>query len=282
MAWLSRRGALAIFTLLAVTVPLGCASPAGSIRPLPGPPAKVLIVPGHALRALLIHDRHLTGAFAGRTTYVIGPGASQPTALRLSGAVQPTALYTSFAAFAADVAAGRLRSPVHTVLYDVEKWAATPTIEQQHPRQYMLRFSELARAHGLFPILAPARDLVLVPGGICVKRRGESLSSAYLRCGLAGADADAAALVVQSQIDQSDVALFHRFLAGAARQARAGNPRIAVLAQLATAPLGQPASLAQLVAAARSAAGLVQGFSLDMRTADMAIADALLWSFKRG
>src|SRR5256885_16721562 len=93
----------------------------------------------------------------------------------------------------------------HAVLYDIEKWGATPCAGQQKPHAYMVRFSELARAHGLLPILAPARDLALVPGGACEKRTGENLNEAYIRCGLAGADAHAAALVVQSQVNQNDV-----------------------------------------------------------------------------
>jgi hypothetical protein len=55
---------------------------------------------------------------------------------------------------------------------------------------------------------------------------------------------------------------------------------VAVLAQLATAPLGRPASLAQLVAAARSVNGLVQGFSLNIRVTDVPMADSLLRSFR--
>jgi hypothetical protein len=145
----------------------------------------------------------------------------------------------------------------------------------------MVRFSMLARAHGLFPILAPARDLVLVPGASCVKRAGENLSEAYIRCGLAGADAGAGALVVQSQVNQSDVPAFRSFLYLAATQARAADQRVAVLAQLATAPLGQAASLAQLVAAARSVGGFVQGFSLTARMTDVSLATGLLWSFDK-
>lgn len=157
----------------------------------------------------------------------------------------------------------------------------TPLAEQEDPRLYMARFSQLAREHGLLPILAPARDLVLVPGASCVKRTGENLSQAYIRCGLASADTQASALVVQSQVDQSDVAEFHRFLSLAVRQARAANPHVTVLAQLATAPLGQVASVDQIAAAARSVRALVQGFSLNARVSDIPVVRDLLWSFGR-
>jgi hypothetical protein len=245
-----------------------------------GPPARILVVKDYALRAVLAQDKQLARTFAGRTTYVAAPNGSRSGIPQLAGTVEATAIFTSYAAFAADIAAGRLPRSDHAVLYDIEKWGATPVAEQRNPKAYMLMFSQLARAHGLLPILAPGRDLVLVRGGLCTKRRGENLSEAYLRCDLARADAQAAALVVQAQVNQSDVPAFHNFLVQAVRQARAGNPRVAVLAQLATAPLGHPASLAQLVAAARSVNGLVQGFSLNIRVTDVPMADSLLRSFR--
>lgn len=245
-----------------------------------GPPARILVVKDYALRAVLAQDKQLARTFAGRTTYVAAPTGSRSGVPQLAGTVKATAIFTSYAAFAADVAAGRLPRYDHAVLYDIEKWAATPLAEQRNPKAYMMMFSELARAHGLLPILAPGRDLALVPGAACGKRGSENLSEAYIRCDLAGADAHAAALVVQAQVNQFDVRTFHHFLVQAVRQARAGNPGVAVLAQLATAPLGRPASLAQLVAAARSVNGLVQGFSLNIRVTDVQMADSLLRSFK--
>ena len=276
----SRLGTLACLAFVALALPIGCGSP----RPVPhmeGPPARILMVKDAILRAALAQDKTLARTFVRRTTYVIAANGSQPAVPRLAGAVEPTATYASYAAFAADVAAGRLRRSDRAVLYDIEKWGLTPLPEQQNPQAYMVRFSMLARAHGLLPILAPARDLVLVHGAVCAKRLGETLSQAYLRCGLAGADARAGALVVQSQVNQFDVPMFREFLALAARQARAGNSGVAVLAQHATAPLGRPASLAQLVAAAQSVDGFVQGFSLNVRMSDISTADSLLRSFRR-
>jgi hypothetical protein len=245
-----------------------------------GPPAPILMVKDYALRAVLAQDKQLAGTFTGRTTYVAAPIWPRSVVPELAGTVEATAIFTSYAKFAEDVAAGRLPRSDHAVLYDIEKWGATPWAEQQDPRAYMLKFSRLARAHGLLPILAPGRDLVLVHGAACQKRGSENLSEAYIRCDLAGADAHAAALVVQTQVNQSDVRAFRGFLMQAVRQARAGNPGVAVLAQLATAPLGRPASLAELVAAARSVNGLVQGFSLNIRVTDIPMADSLLRSFR--
>jgi hypothetical protein len=250
-----------------------------------GPPAPIIVLRSSILHSVLAEHGELAGTFAGRMTYLVapaaGPGQAGTLTDSLAGTVRNTYIYKSYAAFASDLAAGRLPGTVHAVLYDIEKWPATPLGEQQHPQAYLRRFSALARAHGLLPILAPARDLALVPGGTCARRGGENLSEAYIRCGLAGADQGAAALVVQSQAEEFSVPAFRHFVAAVARQARAGNPRIAVLAQLATAPLGRPASVPQLVSAARSVHPLVDGFSLTARNVDTETTAGLLWAFSR-
>jgi hypothetical protein len=253
------------------------------VREGTGPPAPIIVLRSSILHSVLAEHGELAGTFAGRMTYLVAPaaGSGQAPAGSLAGTVRNTYIYKSYAAFAADVAAGRLPATVHAVLYDIEKWPATPLDEQRSPQVYLRRFSTLARAHGLLPILAPARDLALVPGGSCAKRGSENLSEAYLRCGLAGADQGAAALVVQSQAEEFNVTAFRHFVAAVARQARAGNPRVAVLAQLATAPLGQPASVPQLVSAARSVHQLVDGFSLTARNVDTETTAGLLWAFSR-
>jgi hypothetical protein len=245
-----------------------------------GPPARILIVNGSVLRAIVASYGHLSRAFAPRTTYAAQfAGSAQPVP-RVPGIVEPTAVFKSYAAFARALAAGTLPRTVHAVLYDPEKWPGTPLAEQRDPRAYMVRFSQLARAHDLAPILAPARDLVLVPGAACAKRRGENLSRAYIRCRLATGDAGAAVFVVQSQLDELTVPAFRHLLAVAAQQARTVNPHVAVVAQLATAPDGLVAAAGQLVAAARSVAGMVQGFSLNARTSDLQAAASVLGSLR--
>jgi hypothetical protein len=86
-------------------------------------------------------------------------------------------------------------------------------------------------------------------------------------------------LVVQSQIDEFNVAAFRNFLSQASRQARASNPSVAVVAQLATAPNGQSVTTARLVNAARSVSEMVQSFSLNARTSDVHTAAGVLQSF---
>jgi hypothetical protein len=267
---------------LLATVLLSCQACSPGPEVLTAPAGQIMLVKASVLEAVLVRSDHLAHTFGGRVVYVTtpAPATSQAEIPRLAGAVQPTYIYKSFAAFAADVAAGRLPGSIRAVMYDIEKWAGTPVAEQRDPRAYMLRFTALAREHGLLPILAPARDLALVPGGTCAKRPGENLSQAYLRCGLAGAVRHAAALIVQGQVNEFDVTAYRRFIAAAAAQARASDPHVAVLAQLATAPLGQPATAAQLVAAARSVARLVQGFSLTARPGDVQTSAELLGALR--
>ena len=274
------RGWVAALAGLSAALLLGCDAGGGTPGHLAGPPAQILILNGSVLRALVSKNGQLSRTFAFRRTYVGGPARSRPPVPRLPGIVEPTAIYKSYAAFARDLASGPLPRTVRAVMYDPEKWPGTPLAEQRDPRAFMLRFSRLARARGLVPILAPARDLVLVPGAACPKRPGENLTRAYLRCGLATADAHAAVLVVQSQLDELSVPAFRHFLAVAGQQARAGNPHVAVIAQLATAPDGQTATAGQLVAAARSVSAMVQGFSLNARLVDLQTATIVLSSFR--
>lgn len=274
----NRIAALGALGLLTVGLLSGCGSgPAGLLA---GPPARILVLSGSILGPVLAQNKDLTKGFAERLTYVTAPATSRQSVPQVAGTVVPTAIYTSFATFASDLAAGNVRKSARAIMYDPEKWAATPIGEQRNPRAYMIRFSKAARAHGFVPILAPARDLVLVPGASCVKHAGENLTQAYIRCGLATADTRAGALVVQSQADEFNVPVFRRFIAVAARQARRADPRVAVLAQLATAPLGQEASAEQLVSAAWSVSGLVQGFSLAARAKDIQTVEEFLRSLK--
>jgi hypothetical protein len=270
------RATAIVLALLVLTCRLDFGTTKGAVIPLHGFGAKILIVKNYALRAMLAQDPNASRFFAGHTTYVVNTVPLDSVIPRLAGTVDPTASYASYAAFAADVARGRQPRADHAVLYDIEKWAATPLDEQQHPLTYMAKFSRLARSHGLLPILAPARDLALVRGAYCAKNWGENLNEAYVRCGFASADAAAAMFVVQSQVDQSNPPLFRDFVTLAARQARAGNRQVKVIAQIATAPLGQVASVRQLETAMISARDVVDGFSLNVRISEIQPASELL------
>src|SRR5262249_15971584 len=113
--------ALALLTLALLP---GCGPPSHNTH-LAGPPAKILMVQSYLLRRLLAQDKPLAGSFAGRTTYAINTSALAPAVPSLPGTVERTVIYTSYSAFAADMAAGRVPKSVHAVLYDIEMWPPT-------------------------------------------------------------------------------------------------------------------------------------------------------------
>jgi hypothetical protein len=191
----------------------------------------------------------------------------------------PTVKYASFADFQNDVSAGAIDPTVRAVLYDPEKWDRTPLAEQLDPGTYLRMFAQLAHQHGYVAIETPARDLVAVAGARCTAARGEGLSAAALRCGLAGQAARYADVVqVQSQVDEFDPVQYRDFVRRSAAQARAVNPAAVVMAGLSTSPPTGVATADQLFAAADAVRTDVAGFYLTVCTTcpdELAAADGL-------
>ena len=103
---------------------------------------------------------------AGTTSYFFntptayGAGASLvKTPVQARYATTPVLAYTSYARFSSDIRSGAIRYPYKWVMYDPENWSATPVSERQAPVKYMTLFGQLAHAHGLKIIQAPALDL---------------------------------------------------------------------------------------------------------------------------
>ncbi|MHB1552831.1 MAG: hypothetical protein ACYCZP_02680 [Acidimicrobiales bacterium] len=159
----------------------------------------------------------------------------------------PIAYFASFAAFAAAVADDALPAGLRYVAYDPEKWSATPLNEQQDPVTYLRAFTELANAHGLGSVLVPARDLMLVTGGICVKRQGETLSQAFLRCDIAAGSVGADYFVVQGAPVEVSPSTYQSLVRAVSAQVQEQSPGTAVLATVnpARAPISSLATLLQ-------------------------------------
>ncbi len=174
-------------------------------------------------------------------------------------AAVPTLVYRSLTRFRSDVSHGRIDRRIRAVLYDPERWRATPAREQRDPLQAMRRFAALGHAHGYEVVLAPARDLLAVAGARCTAH-GETLDQAYLRCGLARAARWANVFSIQSQADEFDVARFRSFVRAAAGQARAAHPGVRVFAGISTHPATGRAHGRDLAAAVRSVQSAVDGF----------------------
>lgn len=202
-----------------------------------------------------------------------------PAAIALGGWGWPGALsgrsWASYEEFAADVRDGSIPAYVRIVMYDPERWDATPIAEQRDPITYIRAFTALAHEHGYFAVITPHPGLMEVDGAVCGQVEGETIEQAYIRCEIAGRAARYAdALETQAQALQRDPPAYRAFVAATAAQARAANPHVLVLSGLSTQP-GYPATPQMLYAAWRSVDGIVDGHYLSLargRRPDVAAA----------
>lgn len=169
--------------------------------------------------------------------------------------VVPTADFRSAASLVAALGRGDLTGR-RAVLLDLEDWSFTPVAEQRDPARYLALAGAAARRAGVTLIAAPAIDLarVLAPG------EGPFWRS-YLRLGLARAAATAAPVVeIQAQSLEGTPSLYAEFVAAAARQARAANPSVVVLAGVSTNDAGRPATAEEIEAAIAATRSIVAGY----------------------
>jgi hypothetical protein len=192
----------------------------------------------------------------------------------------PTLRYASYADFAADIAQGRTDPAIRAVYYDPEHWSETPQREQQDPYTYLRLFAALGHAHGYVVITSPARDLMGVPGGVCVARSGEEYDKAYIRCDIAGAAARYADVSkIQAQARETEVPAYRGLVATTAQQARAANPSVLFLSNLSTSVTTVTAD--QLFAAAQSVRGIVDGHYLTIQASDAGQLNTAVEFFRR-
>jgi hypothetical protein len=301
-----RRAAVAVFcTLLAIAIVAGFAlagwlgGPGAPERrgiaavPVPGFPSGLSLLvsaedAGHVAAVAPVLARQVIG---GPATLVLGPpaparadpaGPAGPAGQAAEPAEPPGraslgAVFTSYGMFRQALASGQIPDGVKAVSYDPELWAATPAREQVNPVGYMRLFARAARRAGYTVILVPGRDLMLVPGARCGQRPHETIDGAFLRCGLPAAAARLAPVFeVQVAPEELNPARAAAFTEACARQARAANPHVAVLATLSTVPLGHPATGDQVARAAAAIRPFVQGFQLNLTAASLGPALAFL------
>jgi hypothetical protein len=182
------------------------------------------------------------------TTYGAGSSLSG-NPIQPGLAATPVLTYTSYAQFASDIQNSRISFPYRWVMYDPEEWAQTPLNEQQDPDRYMTLFGQLAHAHGLKVIMAPAMDLGYVPGSVNPRLPGEAITTWYLRANIGGAAAAAGDIVnVQTESQTTNLPAYDALFNGVAAQARAANPAVQVFAEVSTVN----GTVAQMTAAAES------------------------------
>jgi len=197
------------------------------------------------------------------------------------GAV-PAELFRSYRDFAGQLRQGTIGAGVRVVVYDPESWPDTPRQERIDPMRYLALFARTATARGYRAVLAPGRDLTLTEGGACEKRRGERVGEAYVRCGIPRSAAGAPVFVIQAAPQELDLPALHRLVAASARQARAANPDVVVIATISTAPGGVPAGSAAMVRAAETMRPYVEGFMLNTTRATTPAALAFLRALPTG
>ena len=301
-----RRAAVAAFcVLLAIAIAAGFAL----ARWLGGPgtpePRRIAAVPvpgfpsGLSLLVSAEDAGHVAAAAPGLARQVIGgpatlvlgppaPAAAAPAGqaaepARPPGRASLGAVFTSYEMFRQALARGQIPDGVKAVSYDPELWAATPAREQVNPVGYMRLFARAARQAGYTAILVPGRDLMLVPGARCGQRPHETIDGAFLRCGLPAAAARLAPVFeVQVAPEELNPSRAAAFTEACARQARAANPHVAVLATLSTVPLGHPATGGQVARAAAAIRPFVQGFQLNLTAASLQPALAFLRTARPG
>jgi hypothetical protein len=179
-----------------------------------------------------------------------GAGASLvQTPVQAGYATTPVLGYTSYADFTSDVKSGAIKYSYKWVMYDPEDWSQTPLAEQRNPVLYMKLFGQLAHAHGLKVVEAPAMDLCSVSGTLVPRQSGETCAQWFARVNIAGGAAkDGDIFVLQDESNTTNLSQYVSLYATAATQARAANAGISVYSEVSTAN-GTPA---QMTAAARS------------------------------
>jgi hypothetical protein len=198
----------------------------------------------------LSHRDAATAAHFFNNPASYGAGASLvKTPVQARYATTPVLAYTSYAQFSSDIRGGTIRYHYKWVMYDPENWSATPVGERRNPVRYVTLFGQLAHAHGLKVIQAPALDLATVTGSVLPRQTGESADQWFVRADIAG-KAAAAGDIFQLQ-DESNTRAGGQYawmFNTTENQARAANSNVLVFSEVST----MNGTAAQMATAAQS------------------------------
>lgn len=178
---------------------------------------------------------------------------------------QAVADFKSYAGLSAAIAAHRIPRSVHWLMYDNERWVATPVAEQHNPARYEAMFAAVAHRHGYRVILAPSQDLALGFGDSRLPK-GSPAWRRYLSMHLPAVSARAADIYeIQAQAYELPQFraqdLYLRVVKAAVAQAKAANPHITIFAGLSTNRVVSTQDMRDDYLRAR---GLVAGFWLNI------------------
>jgi hypothetical protein len=217
---------------------------------LGGSPAKpVWIMTAGNVQSMSLQDASMAAHFFN-TPASYGAGASLvKTPVQARYDTTPVLSYTSYARFSSDIRSGAIRYRYKWVMYDPENWSATPVGERQNPVKYMTLFGQLAHAHGLKVIQAPALDLGTVPGSVLPRHRGESVNQWEVRVDIAGAAAASGDIfLLQDESNTTVKGQYAPLFNTTESQARAANSKVLVFSEVSTVN----GSAAQMATAAKS------------------------------
>jgi uncharacterized membrane protein len=210
-----------------------------------------------ALAQVATEPAVLAGLQRSRVLEILQPGQQRAA---VAGA-DPVVTFSSVGELSQAVAGGRLPAGTSAVLYDPEAWSFTPRAEQLDPASAAQRARDIAHAHGLSLIVAPALNLTTLHPDPAGGPRWKQ----FLRLGLAGSIAKVTdVLEIQAQSLERSTSTYAEFVRDAAAQARAANPRVAILAGLSTNPPGSPVTSQQLTAVIHATRGIVDGYWLNI------------------
>ena len=251
--------ALGLTALLACLL-ASCSTQAPSPRPsqtgTEAPGRRLTWMLTRAALASVLSDPAARSRLDGAPVYEILQAGQSP--LGAAGAI-PIVTFSSLADLTQAVTGGGLPTGTKAVLYDPEAWPFTPLPEQRDPAKAARQALRLAHAHGLQLIVAPALSLTTL------RPASGPRWQQFLHLGLAGAMArEADVIELQAQSLERDTSSYAAFVHAAARQARAANPRVTVLAGLSTNPPGAEVTSQQLTAAIRATSGVVSGYWLNI------------------
>ena len=179
-----------------------------------------------------------------------GVGASLVhTPVQAGYATTPVLSYPSYAQFSSDLTSGAITYPYKWVMYDPEEQSATPVSEQQNPVRYMTLFGQLAHAHGLKVIQAPALDLAYVTGSVLPRHPGETADQWYVRVNIAGTAAAAGDIFqLQNESNITSGGQYAYMFNETQAQAQAANPNVLAFSEVSTVN----GTAAQMATAAQS------------------------------
>ena len=172
-----------------------------------------------------------------------------------------TVVKTRTATSLAAVEAAAADPSTTAVLYDPEGWDMTPPEEQRDPAAAACRAASVVHAHNKILIVTPAINLIRIiePG-----EKGDRFE-AFAGTKLAGEIAKCADVYeIQAQGTEMDKGAYRSFVEAEARQARAANPHVVVLAGISTNPMGQQVSGKEVFDAVQSVRNVVDGFWLNI------------------